>query len=90
LKRVIHKGDILYIQSLDRFDRNKEEILQEWNAFQKIFRRTSSFWIFIADLVCRSFLGWNKKYEIVFGNGNVREFDVALQNGKVFCGQKFK
>ncbi len=30
LKRVVRKGDILYIHSLDRFGRNKEEILQEW------------------------------------------------------------
>ncbi|MED3949885.1 MULTISPECIES: recombinase family protein [Priestia] len=35
LKRMIRKGDILYIHSLDRFGRNKEEILQEWNAITK-------------------------------------------------------
>ena len=35
LKRVIRKGDILYIHSLDRFGRNKEEILQEWNDLTK-------------------------------------------------------
>jgi DNA invertase Pin-like site-specific DNA recombinase len=35
LKRVIRKGDILYIHSLDRFCRNKEEILQEWNDITK-------------------------------------------------------
>lgn len=32
---MIRKGDILYIHSLDRFGRNKEEILQEWNAITK-------------------------------------------------------
>jgi DNA invertase Pin-like site-specific DNA recombinase len=33
LKRMMRKGDVLYIHSLDRFGRNKEEILhlQEWN-----------------------------------------------------------
>lgn len=30
LKRMLRKGDILYIHSLDRFGRNKEAILQEW------------------------------------------------------------
>ncbi|WP_241327102.1 recombinase family protein, partial [Escherichia coli] len=35
LKRIIRKGDILYIHSLDRFGRNKEEILQEWNDLTK-------------------------------------------------------
>ena len=30
LKRVLRKGDILYIHSLDRFGRNKDEILNEW------------------------------------------------------------
>ena len=35
LKRIIRKGDILYIHSLDWFARNKEEILQEWNDLTK-------------------------------------------------------
>ncbi|MFH7407721.1 recombinase family protein, partial [Pseudomonas syringae group genomosp. 7] len=35
LKRMIRKGDILYIHSLVRFGRNKEDILQEWNAITK-------------------------------------------------------
>jgi DNA invertase Pin-like site-specific DNA recombinase len=35
LKRMIRKGDVLYIHSLDRFGRNKEEILQEWNDTTK-------------------------------------------------------
>ncbi|TFZ11484.1 recombinase family protein [Bacillus cereus] len=30
LKRMLREGDILYIHSLDRFGRNKEGILQEW------------------------------------------------------------
>jgi hypothetical protein len=32
---MIRKGDVLYIHSLDRFGRNKEEILQEWNDITK-------------------------------------------------------
>lgn len=35
LKRILRKGDVLYIHSLDRFGRNKEEILQEWNEITK-------------------------------------------------------
>ncbi len=35
LKRMIRKGDILYIHPLDRFGRNKEEILHEWNDITK-------------------------------------------------------
>jgi DNA invertase Pin-like site-specific DNA recombinase len=35
LKRILRKGDVLYIHSLDRFGRNKEEILQEWNDITK-------------------------------------------------------
>lgn len=40
LKRMIRKGDNLYIHSLDRFGRNKEEILQEWNAITKEIEAT--------------------------------------------------
>jgi DNA invertase Pin-like site-specific DNA recombinase len=35
LKRMLRKGDILYIHSLDRFGRNKEAILQEWKEITK-------------------------------------------------------
>ncbi|MCU5242632.1 recombinase family protein [Bacillus bombysepticus] len=31
LKRVLRKGDILYVHSLDRLGRNKDAILKEWN-----------------------------------------------------------
>jgi DNA invertase Pin-like site-specific DNA recombinase len=30
LKRVLREGDILFVKSLDRFGRNKQEILNEW------------------------------------------------------------
>ena len=35
LKRILRKGDVLYIHSLDRFGRNKEKILEEWNDITK-------------------------------------------------------
>lgn len=35
LMRVLRKEDVLYIHSLDRFGRNKEEILGEWNEITK-------------------------------------------------------
>src|SRR5699024_4296466 len=35
LKRILRPGDVLYLHSLDRFDRNKEEIVQEWSAITK-------------------------------------------------------
>lgn len=35
LKRMLRKNDVLYIHSLDRFGRNKEQILQEWNDITK-------------------------------------------------------
>lgn len=45
LKRVIRKGDILYIHSLDRFGRNTEEILQEWNDLTKNIEADIMYWI---------------------------------------------
>src|SRR5699024_971784 len=35
LKPTLRPGDVLYIHSLDRFRRNKDEILQEWNEITK-------------------------------------------------------
>ncbi|WP_139184773.1 recombinase family protein, partial [Alteribacillus persepolensis] len=35
LKRILRKGDVLYIHSLDRFGRNKNEIVEEWNDITK-------------------------------------------------------
>src|SRR5699024_11559104 len=35
LKRILRPGDVLYIHSLDRFGRNKEQIVEEWNAITK-------------------------------------------------------
>jgi DNA invertase Pin-like site-specific DNA recombinase len=36
LKRIMQKGDILYIKSLDRFGRNKQQILDEWHELTKL------------------------------------------------------
>lgn len=33
LKRVLKRGDTLFVKSLDRFGRNKQEIYQEWQWF---------------------------------------------------------
>lgn len=35
LKQVLRSGDVLYIKSIDRFGRNKDEILKEWNEITK-------------------------------------------------------
>ncbi len=36
LKRIMQKGDVLYIKSLDRFGRNKQQILNEWHELTKV------------------------------------------------------
>lgn len=36
LKRILREGDILYIKSLDRLDRNKQMILDKWNELVKV------------------------------------------------------
>ncbi|WP_394119748.1 recombinase family protein [Planococcus donghaensis] len=99
LKRVIRKGDILYIHSLDRFGRNKEEILQEWNDLTKNIEADivvldmplldttqykDSMGTFIADLVLQ-ILSWMAEEE----RGRIRKrqregIDLALQNGIQF------
>jgi DNA invertase Pin-like site-specific DNA recombinase len=99
LKRVLRKGDILYIHSLDRFGRNKEEILQEWNDITKNIQADivvmdmplldttqykDSLGTFIADLVLQ-ILSWMAQEERNRIRKRQREgIDVALQNGVVF------
>jgi DNA invertase Pin-like site-specific DNA recombinase len=99
LKRVIRKGDILYIHSLDRFGRNKEEILQEWNDITKNIQAdivvvdmplldTTQFkdspGTFIADLVLQ-ILSWMAEEERDRIRKRQREgIDVALQYGVAF------
>ncbi|WP_102707272.1 recombinase family protein [Terribacillus saccharophilus] len=99
LKRIIRKGDILYIHSLDRFGRNKEEILQEWNDITKNIQADiivldmplldttqykDSMGTFIADLVLQ-ILSWMAQEERDRIRKRQREgIDVALQSGVKF------
>lgn len=77
LKRILRAGDVLYIHSLDRFGRNKEEILQEWNDIIKNIKADivvldmplldttqfkDSLGTFIADLVLQ-ILSWMAEEE---------------------------
>ncbi|HLR66852.1 MAG TPA: recombinase family protein, partial [Virgibacillus sp.] len=72
LKRILRPGDVLYIHSLDRFGRNKEQIVEEWNAITKELKADivvldmplldttqykDSMGTFIADLVLQ-ILSW--------------------------------
>ncbi|REB05479.1 recombinase family protein [Sporosarcina sp. BI001-red] len=99
LKRIIRKGDVLYIHSLDRFGRNKEEILQEWNDLTKNIEADivvmdmplldttqykDSMGTFIADLVLQ-ILSWMAEEERERIRKRQREgIDLALQNGVKF------
>ncbi|SMQ86738.1 Site-specific DNA recombinase [Bacillus sp. OV166] len=99
LKRIIRKRDVLYIHSLDRFGRNKEEILQEWNDITKNIQADivvldmplldttqfkDSLGTFIADLVLQ-ILSWMAEDERNRIRKRQREgIEVALKNGVVF------
>ncbi|WP_312473497.1 recombinase family protein [Neobacillus sp.] len=99
LKRLLRKGDVLYIHSLDRFGRNKVEILQEWNDITKNIQAdivvldmplldTTQFkdnlGTFIADLVLQ-ILSWMAEDKRTRIRNRQREgIDVALKNGVVF------
>jgi DNA invertase Pin-like site-specific DNA recombinase len=99
LKRILRKGDVLYIHSLDRFGRNKEEILQEWNDITKNIQADivvldmplldttqfkDSLGTFIADLVLQ-ILSWMAEDERNRIRKRQREgIDVAMKNGIAF------
>jgi len=99
LKRVIRKGDILYIHSLDRFGRNKDEILQEWNDLTKNIEADivvldmplldttqykNSMGTFIADLVLQ-ILSWMAEEERERIRKRQREgIDLAFKKGIQF------
>ena len=99
LKRMMRKGDVLYIHSLDRFGRYKEEILQEWNDITKNIQEDivfldmplldttqfkDSLGTFIADLVLQ-ILSWMAEEERDRIRKRQREgIDVALQSGAAF------
>jgi DNA invertase Pin-like site-specific DNA recombinase len=99
LKRILRKGDILYIHSLDRFGRNKEGILEEWNDITKNIQADivvldmplldttqykNSLGTFIADLVLQ-ILSWMAEEERERIRKRQREgIDAALRNGVKF------
>jgi len=99
LKRILRPGDVLYIHSLDRFGRNKEEIVQEWNAITKELQADivvldmplldttqykDSMGTFIADLVLQ-ILSWMAQEERDRIRKRQREgIDAAKQQGKTF------
>jgi DNA invertase Pin-like site-specific DNA recombinase len=99
LKRILRQGDILYIHSLDRFGRNKEEILNEWNDITKNIQADivvldmplldttqykDSLGTFIADLVLQ-ILSWMAEEERTRIRKRQREgIHNALQRGVSF------
>ncbi|MGE8077331.1 recombinase family protein [Peribacillus loiseleuriae] len=103
LKRMLRKGDVLYIHSLDRFGWNKEEILQEWNDITKNIQADivvvdmplldttqfkDSLGTFIADLTLQ-ILSWMAQEKREPIRKRQREgIDVALQNGVAFSQPK--
>ncbi|MYL73066.1 recombinase family protein [Halobacillus litoralis] len=99
LKRILRPGDVLYIHSLDRFGRNKEEIVKEWNSIIKELRADivvldmplldttqykDSMGTFIADLVLQ-ILSWMAQEERDRIRKRQREgIALALEKGKKF------
>lgn len=97
LKRILRKGDVLYIHSLDRFGRNKNEIVEEWNDITKNIQADivvldmplldttqykDSMGTFIADLVLQ-ILSWVAQEERDRIRKRQREgIDAALEQGK--------
>ena len=99
LKRILRPGDVLYIHSLDRFGRNKDEILQEWNTITKELQADivvldmplldtsqykDSMGTFIADLVLQ-ILSWVAQDERERIRQRQREgINEAMRQGKEF------
>lgn len=99
LKRILRPGDVLYIHSLDRFGRNKDEIVREWNAITKELQADivvldmplldttqykDSMGTFIADLVLQ-ILSWVAQDERERIRKRQREgIDEAKRQGKKF------
>ena len=99
LKHHLRTGDILYIHSLDRFGRNKEEILNEWTDITKNIKADivvldmplldttkyqDSLGTFISDLVLQ-ILSWLAEEERERIRKRQREgIDVALKDGVQF------
>ncbi|MGG0656430.1 recombinase family protein [Rummeliibacillus pycnus] len=99
LKRMLRRNDVLYIHSLDRFGRNKEEILNEWNDITKNIgadivvldmplldttKHKDSLGTFISDLVLQ-ILSWIAEDERERIKKRQREgIDAAHKNGIKF------
>lgn len=99
LKRILRPGDVLYIHSLDRFGRNKDDILNEWNTLTKELQADivvldmplldttqykDSMNTFIADLVLQ-ILSWVAQDERERIRKRQREgIDEAKRQGKKF------
>lgn len=99
MKRMIRKGDILYIHSLDRFGRSKDDILNEWQELTKEIgadivvldmplldttKYKDSIGNFISDLILQV-LSWLAEDERDRIRTRQREgIDSALMNGVKF------
>ncbi|MCM3712352.1 recombinase family protein [Sporosarcina luteola] len=99
MKRMMRKGDTLYIHSLDRFGRNKEYILNEWKELTKVIgadivvldmplldttKHKDSIGTFISDLILQV-LSWIAEDERERIRKRQREgIDSALTNGVRF------
>lgn len=99
LKRIIRKGDIIYVHSLDRFGRNKDLIVQEWNDLTKNLEADivvmdmplldttqyrDSLGSFVSDLVLQ-ILSWSAEEDRRRNKTRQREgIDLALQKGVQF------
>jgi DNA invertase Pin-like site-specific DNA recombinase len=99
LKQCLREGDILYIHSLDRFGRNKDEIINEWQDITKNMKADiivldmplldttkykDSMGSFISDLVLQ-ILSWMAQEERERIRKRQREgIDVALKKGVQF------
>ncbi|HHP5665110.1 recombinase family protein [Bacillus paranthracis] len=99
LKNQLRAGDILYIHSLDRFGRNKDEIEKEWKEITKDIKadivvldmplldttkHKDDMGSFVSDLVLQ-ILSWMAEEERKKIKQRQREgIDIALRNGTQF------
>lgn len=99
MKHSLREGDVLYIHSLDRFGRNKEDILNEWHDITKNIgadivvldmplldttKYQDSLGTFISDLVLQ-ILSWLAEDERERIRKRQREgIDAALRDGRKY------
>lgn len=102
LKKVMRRGDTLFVHSLDRFGRNKEQILEEWRELTKekgidivvvdmplldTRKYKDSMGSLITDIVLQ-LLSWLAEEERNKIRKRQREgIDIALKNGVRFGRQ---